>query len=447
MDTTIATSTIIFECIDGKDDHFKIELENGRRIMLGNSDGENSVAVKEFENGGCMHISNDNGVLHFDASDCAVPVKINGNPATKGVLTIADVLKVGNSIWKVFGSANENEALVSSKVNLLKTHFHKYTGLEDLKDFKMKQIFSNVFKKHTLVQMEDQLVTGTFNNTPGITDIEVSWAKPWLFSRLLLVSVCLAAVLIAGFNMYPNPNLVPGIIFLGSFAVPISGLVFFLEMNAPRNISIFFTMILFLIGGVASLIVALVFFDKLIFLSFLGASSAGIIEEIAKLLIVIFVMGQFTRYKWTLNGLLFGAAVGTGFAAFESAGYAFQPILQGGGIDHVVDSIVLRGILAPFCHIIWTANAAAALWFVKGDKKFSWSMVKDPRFLRIFVSSVILHMLWNAPFGIFPIPIFLDVKLLILGLVGWAITLRLIQMGLNELNKSRHEEIERLRSI
>jgi RsiW-degrading membrane proteinase PrsW (M82 family) len=298
-----------------------------------------------------------------------------------------------------------------------------------------------------MVQMEDQLVTGTFSNTPAITDIEVSWAKPWLFSRLLLITVGLTAILIAGFNMFPNPNLVPGIIFLGSFAVPIAGLVFFLEMNAPRNISIFFTMILFLIGGVTSLIVALVFFDKLVFLTFLGASSAGIIEEIAKLLIVIFVMGQFTRYKWVLNGLLFGAAVGTGFAAFESAGYAFQPILRGGGIDNVVDSIVLRGILAPFCHIIWTANAAAALWLVKGDKKFSWSMVKDPRFLRIFASSVILHMLWNAPFAIFPIPIFLDVKLLILGLIGWAITLRLIQMGLNQLNQARHEEIERLRSI
>jgi RsiW-degrading membrane proteinase PrsW (M82 family) len=214
-------------------------------------------------------------------------------------------------------------------------------------------------------------------------------------------------------------------------------------MNAPRNISIFMTMSLLFIGGIGSIIIALIFFDKLQFLSdLLSASAAGIIEEVAKILIVIFVMGKFTRYKWVLNGLLFGAAVGTGFAAFESMGYAFR----GNSFNGIVDSIMLRGILAPFCHIIWTGNAAAALWLVKGDRKFSWSMLGDPRFIRVFLSSVILHMLWNSNWSLFPIPVFLDAKLLILGVIGWIITLRLIQLGLKQLNEARHQEIERLRA-
>lgn len=449
MESTLITTALYLECIDGKDDHFKIEIEDGQQMVLGCAANQGATVIKELEtDGGCIIFTNSNGQLHLDATECSALVKLNGNPITKAVVRTTDVLKIGNSIWKSVNPAQENgntAAPLHSKTAMNK--FNNLIGLEGLKDFKLKDIFSNVFKKHTLVQMEDQLVTGTFNNTPAITDIEPSWAKPWLFSRLLLVSVLIAAVLIAGFRMYQNPNLVPGIIFVGSFAVPISTLIFFLEMNTPRNISIFMTMTLLFIGGVASLLVALLFFDKLNFLSStLGASAAGIIEEVAKLLIVIFVMGKFTRYKWTLNGLLFGAAVGTGFAAFESAGYAFQPLLQGGGFDDIVNSIILRGLLAPFCHIIWTGNAAAALWMVKGDRKFSWSMVKDPRFLRVLASSMILHMIWNAPFGIFPIPIFLDVKLLVLGLIGWGITFRLVQQGLGQLNHARHEEVERLRA-
>jgi RsiW-degrading membrane proteinase PrsW (M82 family) len=50
--------------------------------------------------------------------------------------------------------------------------------------------------------------------------------------------------------------------------------------------------------------------------------SAGIIEigKTAALFLVIYKYKK--KYRWTLNRLLFGAAVGTGFSAFESAGYA-----------------------------------------------------------------------------------------------------------------------------
>jgi RsiW-degrading membrane proteinase PrsW (M82 family) len=67
-------------------------------------------------------------------------------------------------------------------------------------------------------------------------------------------------------------------------------------MNVPRNISIFKVVQLLFVGGIASLIVALIFFNRLnIFTSFLGASAAGIIEEAAKVLIVAALMGQAGR--------------------------------------------------------------------------------------------------------------------------------------------------------
>jgi RsiW-degrading membrane proteinase PrsW (M82 family) len=320
--------------------------------------------------------------------------------------------------------------------------FGDFLGLESLKDFKLSEVFSEVFKKHTQEEMEEQLITGTARHTPSLADITVAWAKPWLFARLLTWSALLAVVLYIAFGFFHNIKLVPGLIFVGSFAVPVSTLVFFLEMNIPRNISIFKTMQLLFVGGVASIFVALIFFNKLTFLgSFLGASAAGIIEETAKLLIVIFLMGnnKTGQYNWILNGMLFGAAVGTGFAAFESAGYALEIMIGNNSVEYGAANILLRGITAPFTHIVWTANSAAALWMVKGDRPFSWSMLQSPLFLRVFVSSMVLHMLWNAPFTLIPLPIIGDIKFAILGVLGWFINLRIIQTGLRQLSKARRD--------
>jgi RsiW-degrading membrane proteinase PrsW (M82 family) len=272
----------------------------------------------------------------------------------------------------------QQQQQTNAAVTHIRKGFTNFIGLEELRDFKLSTIFSQVFKKHSLAEMEDQLITGTYNNTPALTDIETSWAKPWLFSRMLLTSIAISVLLIIGFRTFENPNLVPGLMFIGSFAVPVSTLIFFLEMNAPRNISVFMVMALAFLGGVTSLFIALILFDKLDFLSnIMHASAAGIIEESAKVLVVVLIVGRFTRYKWVLNGLLFGAAIGMGFAAFESAGYAYRSE----SFNAMVDNLVLRGLLSPFMHIVWTANASAALWIVKGDRKFNWNMLGDMRFL------------------------------------------------------------------
>ena len=175
-------------------------------------------------------------------------------------------------------------------------------------------------------------------------------------------------------------------------------------------------------------------------MTWLAASAAGLIEEPAKVLIVVALFGNIQRYRWILNGLLLGAAIGTGFAAFESAGYAYRSE----SFDGIVDSIVLRGLLSPFMHIVWTANATAALWMVKGERKFELSMLTDLRFLRVMLSSIILHMIWNASFATIPLPIVLDLKFPVLGIVAWIITFRLVQKGLQQLNQARHAEVERL---
>ena len=464
---------ITLECVAGKDEKRHIVVDE-RSIRIAHAALQPALPVSELMPGqGYITARADNGLLLIDAHNCLVPIFINNHEVMTVTMRDGDVLRIGNSIWKTRSSVaspnpntgynpNANYGAASPNPNPnsgynpnpnpgpnraaphvpadLGNRFSDLIGLEALTDFKLGEVFSDVFKKHTQEEMEEQLITGTARHTPTLAEIAVGWAKPWLFARLLAWSALLAVVLYIAFGFFHNIKLIPGLIFVGSFAVPVSTLVFFLEMNVPRNISIFKMMQLLFVGGVASIFVALIFFNRLGFLNtFLGASAAGIIEESAKLLIVIALMGRTGRYNWIFNGLLFGAAVGTGFAAFESAGYALEIMLGNNSVDVGAANLLLRGIDAPFTHIVWTANSAAALWMVKGDRPFSWSMVQSGVFLRVFISSMVIHMLWNAPFQLVPLPLIGDLKFVILGILGWVITLRLIQAGLRQLTKARRD--------
>lgn len=436
------------ECIDGKDDFLVIPIPANYPLEIGHeSNGDQVQKIKELQpDEGTISFFWDKNKLILE-SKAKVGVKVNGRLLNNKVnLHPLDVIRIGDSIWRINFPVKESSSLDEK---LFKPDsLHRFTGLEKLENFKVSEIFSEVFRKKTAQDMEDQLLTGTSRHRPDLMDFDIRWAKPWLFTRFMFITLLLGIIMYVAFRWFNNPLMIPGVLFIGTFAMPLSVLIFFMEMNTPRNISIFNIISAVFAGGVASLVVTLFFFDRFAILSaLLGASSAGIIEEIAKLLVVIMVFGKNQSFKWIQNGMLLGAAIGCGFAAFESAGYAFVQLFpQQNGMSNFTTNIILRGSHAPFTHIIWTANAAAALWYVKGEKIFKPSMLFDKFFLRILFSSMLLHMLWNAPFSLFPIPVFLDLKFVLLGLIGLSISLRLIQKGLKQIQETRQMEIDRLAS-
>jgi len=183
-------------------------------------------------------------------------------------------------------------------------------------------------------------------------------------------------------------------------------------------------------GGMASL--ALTHFgNRMADLRWLGAMSAGIVEESAKLLTVILLARQ-TRHKYILNGLLFGAAVGAGFEVFEIAGYAFDRVMQTRALWVMEEEIHMRAFTAPFGHAAWTAIAAAAFWRVKGGRRFSMTMFFDGGFWRAFAIPVALHMFYNSPI---PSPFYL--KEAIVAVVSWFTILGLVQQGLRQVREEQ----------
>lgn len=432
---------ITLECVDGKDDRLIISFDEDSRLILGKHPEIRSHQLNNLEDhhGYIVFHYNETGVS-LDASNCNITVKVNGKNVSKADnLTHIDIIRIGEDIWRL----NLEEGVHNPSNPLLKTsEKDSITGLEDLNSIKEGSIFSEVFKKKSYREMEDQLLTGTSRFQPDILDIEVKWAKPWLFARFMLFSILLGMGFYFMFIKTGNTNILPGLIFISQFAIPLSVLLFFMEMNTPRNVSIFTVMIGLFAGAFLSFLVTMIINGQFNYLSVLGSSSAGITEETAKIITAILIFGRIKSFKWIHNGLLIGATVGCGFTAFESAGYVLTYYLENKNM--LTEMIVMRSSHAPLTHIIWTANAAAALWWVKGDKNFNIGMLFDKRFLRIFLTSMIIHMTWNAPFFVYPIPIFSDLKCLLLGFIGISISLKLVQAGLKQIIDERKSIVAEL---
>lgn len=339
-------------------------------------------------------------------------------------------------------------------------------GIEKLQGFSLSELLKDIFKKHSDEDVYDIIVCGTPKTTPNITDIDTSWPRPWLFFRLLAYSLILYMGLSLAFHYYRNDFLIPSVMIIGSFAIPIAVLSFFIEVNVRRNIPITYIIKYFFLGGCLSIVVTL-FLNKLVANTQLNVLTksvfAGLLEEPAKIL-TLYPFFINKKYRYKLNGLLLGAVVGAGFDVFESLGYAYKQLssvesyttivkwLSETGIDlseigidlsriateiDPVDSMqtymATRGVQSlAVSHIIWSAIAACALWRVLGKDDFNLSVFFDWRFLRLFLCPVILHCFWNARFEL---PYY--GKEIIIGLVGWIVVLALVQEGLNELREEK----------
>jgi RsiW-degrading membrane proteinase PrsW (M82 family) len=250
--------------------------------------------------------------------------------------------------------------------------------------------------------------------------------------------------------------------------------VLFWELNTPRNVSFMQILMMICFGGVTSLAL-LEIVARLSGLGWLGALSPGITEEVAKLLTVIIVVRN-AKFKYILNGIVFGAAVGAGFAAFETAGYSFYDgfltrfmltivnntdylnkvihafhqdpnnlsILKGAAYtlskpsyEWTFKTLELRSYLAPFGHIAWTAIAAGAFWRVKGGDPFKIRMLFDPAFVRAFLVPVALHTLWDTDFVEHQNWLIRDLMLLGLGVIAWYVAFLLVQQGLRQIKEAQ----------
>ncbi len=281
------------------------------------------------------------------------------------------------------------------------------------------------------LSIEDEFIVGTASTTPPLAALPTAWPKPRIFWRIFGGAMATYLLLQVGMSLFNNANFIPGMIVIGAFVVPLSIVILFFELNSPRNVSIYQVGKMFLLGGSLSLIVTLVVIQ---FIPFSGtgglipAMLTGVGEETGKMLALLLIVGA-TRYRWEANGLLFGAAVGAGFAGFESAGYAFNAAIQAHAAGAATFNLILRGLLAPGGHVIWTAIVGSAIWKIKKDRPFNISMLFHGTVMRRWLIAVILHGLWDTDVWLIN-NLLKDCLLLIL---GWYIVFAIVKEALAQV--------------
>ena len=305
--------------------------------------------------------------------------------------------------------------------------FRDVFKLEKLEGFSFRRFLRQLFKHHSWEETEDYLSFGTPSNTPKITEIEAIWPAPWLFFRTMLVTVGLCLLIVWRIDFLGNGAILP-LFILGVMGIPIAALLFFWEVNIPKNVSIISLVRIMLISGFVSICVTVLMHKWIVNPE--NAIWAGPIEETAKgLTMLLFIRNK--RYGFKLNGLLIGAAVGTGFAIIETGAYVINAGESAGG------TMLIRAICSPFMHIPWSALVGAALWRCKENNVFSFSNLSSQKFLPLFLCAVVFHMFWNSQLlnGEFLI------KTVVVAVIEYFIIIYLIQEGINEIRKVKADLI------
>jgi len=320
-------------------------------------------------------------------------------------------------------------------------------GLANLSNFSWKDFLSGTFAPHSWEEFEIRLCVGTKNTTPEVNMGMSIFPKPWMFVRMLASTLLGYCVLLLLLTIYKEEAIyaLPALIIFGCFAIPFAVLTFFFEMNTPQNVSFASIAKIIFVGGAISFLVTFLLFDYFPLQKIYGPSSAGIIEEISKLAVVVILTKNFMndRHKFILNGILYGAAIGTGFAAFESAGYALVAGLTDNSFSSLNHIILMRGILSPFTHIVWSAMAGGALWisYRESNRKTIWGVIFNFRFLSLFVIPVALHFLWNSDIAMFwgIEGHYFPFQMIVLGMISWIIILRFLATGFKDIQNDLNQ--------
>ena len=127
---------------------------------------------------------------------------------------------------------------------------------------------------------------------------------------------------------------------------------------------------------------------------FSGLVQAPVVEEIAKGagVLLVFAIGR-RAFDGPVDGVVYGALVGAGFAFTENIQY-FGISLVTGGAGELTVTFILRGLVSPFAHAMFTALTGFAIGLAvrrgaTGAGAFGAGSVG-------VVGAIVLHAFWNG---------------------------------------------------
>ena len=122
---------------------------------------------------------------------------------------------------------------------------------------------------------------------------------------------------------------------------------------------------------------------------------APIVEETAKGLGVLLLFWVMRKYfDGPVDGIVYGATVGIGFAFTENVQYFGLAIIQDHGFGQGVgETFLLRAVLSPFAHVMFTSVTGLALGIAARESNRIGAI---GYFLLGLVPAIFLHGFWNS---------------------------------------------------
>lgn len=121
--------------------------------------------------------------------------------------------------------------------------------------------------------------------------------------------------------------------------------------------------------------------------------SAPFIEELAKgTALIIFYLWSKDEFDGVLDGIIYAAMVGLGFAMTENIAY-YGRSLAAGGLGASIFTFIVRGVVSPFAHPLFTSMTGIGLGLARLARKGSPMKFFGP--VVGLGSAMFLHALWN----------------------------------------------------
>ena len=230
----------------------------------------------------------------------------------------------GNSAKKSFSLQNILKLLNRQR---MKEMVGQAFGCEYEHVYTERFLFKGLLNKRTAKERDIAITQGMFRDSDTHTVLGIE--APWLWFRVLIMMLACTFVGMVCSILTQNP--IYGVIFCGSLvAIPL--LVFIFESNFARNISILDVIKYFLLGGMLSIILTLLFVPMSESDALATIGYAPVFEEIAKAVVAAFFISKL-KTKSVISGLLIGFSVGAGFTVFENLQY---------GINFYITDLILE---------------------------------------------------------------------------------------------------------
>jgi RsiW-degrading membrane proteinase PrsW (M82 family) len=124
-----------------------------------------------------------------------------------------------------------------------------------------------------------------------------------------------------------------------------------------------------------------------------SVATAPLVEEALKAVILFrFYAKRRDEFDGVVDGLIYAAMVGLGFAFAENVDY-YGRALQKDGMAGLAVTFTLRGMIAPFSHPLFTGFTGLGLGLARQSRR-RWVILIAP--IAGFSGAVGLHAMWNA---------------------------------------------------